>query len=282
MNRSMIRPQPESRRPDKSRPYGLAGPALVGPPLPGEVFVAETTDKLLDMLAAELVVQATACVHKFGDFELALSGGATPQPLYERLMYDPNCRQLPWRRTHLWLVDERCVPRDDERSNFRMINETIVEHSGIPPEQVHPIDALSETADDEYEAELREVLQWRQRGQDRLDFILLGRGADGHTASLFPYHDALSEQSRLVRCVEAASADPPRRVTMTLPLINAARMVAVLVTGPEKAETISRIAQGDASIEALPITGVRPAQGELKWFLDAAACAETPAPGPGA
>ena len=278
----MIRPQPESRRPGKSRPYGLARPELVGPPLPGEVFVAETTDKLIDLLTAELVVQATACVRQFGDFELALSGGATPQPLYERLMYDPNCRQLPWQRTHLWLVDERCVPLDDERSNFRMINETIVEHSGIPREQVHPIDALSETADDEYEAELREVLQWRHRGEDRLDFVLLGMGADGHTASLFPYHDVLSERHRLVRCVEADSADPPRRVTMTLPLINAARMVAILVTGSEKAETISRIAQGDAPMEALPITGVRPAHGELKWFLDAAACAETPAPEPGA
>jgi 6-phosphogluconolactonase len=278
----MIRPKPESRRPGKSRPYGLTGPALVGPPLPGEVFVAETTDKLIDLLAAELVAQAAACIHQFGDFELALSGGATPQPLYERLMYDPNCRQLPWARTHLWLVDERCVPLDDERSNFRMINEIIVEHSGIPREQVHPIPALSDAADVEYEAQLREVLQWRQRGQDRLDFVLLGMGADGHTASLFPYNDVLGESRRLVRCVEANTADPPRRVTMTLPLINAARMVAVLVTGSEKAETISRIAQGDAPMEALPITGVRPAQGELKWFLDAAACAETPSPEPGA
>ncbi len=274
----MIRPRPHSRRPGKSRPYELAGPALIGPPLPGEVFVAETTDKLIDLLAAELVVQATACLHEFGDFELALSGGATPQPLYERLMYDPNCRQLPWLRTHLWLVDERCVPLDDERSNFRMINETIVQHSGIPREQVHPISALSATADDEYEAELREVLQWRQRGQDRLDFVLLGMGADGHTASLFPYDDALGERHRLVRCVEAASADPPRRVTMTLPLINAARMVAILVTGPRKAEAISRVVRGEESMEALPVSGVRPAHGELKWFLDAAACAETPTP----
>ena len=274
----MIRPRPHSQRPGKSRPYELAGTALIGPPLPGEVFVAETTDKLIDLLAAELVVQATACLHEFGDFELALSGGATPQPLYERLMYDPNCRQLPWLRTHLWLVDERCVPLDDERSNFRMINETIVQHSGIPREQVHPISALSATADDEYEAELREVLQWRQRGQDRLDFVLLGMGADGHTASLFPYDDALGERHRLVRCVEAASADPPRRVTMTLPLINAARMVAILVTGARKAEAISRVVRGDEPVEALPISGVRPAHGELKWFLDAAACAETPRP----
>ncbi len=268
----MIQPPPESRRKGNSRPYELAAPSFVGPSLPGQVFVADTTDKLIDLLAAELVVQAVACQRRFGDFELALSGGSTPQPLYDRLMYDPDCRQLPWRRTHLWLVDERCVPLDDEQSNFRVIDETIVAHSDIPREQVHPIPALSETADVEYEAELRKVLEWRQRGQDRLDFVLLGMGADGHTASLFPHNDALSEHGRLVRCVEAASVEPPRRVTMTFPLINAARMVAILVTGSAKAATIRRIVQGSESIDQLPIMGVRPEHGELMWFLDAAAC----------
>ena len=274
----MDQPPPESRRTDNPRPYELAEPSLVGPSLPGEVFVAKTTDKLIDLLAAELVVQALACQREFGDFELALSGGSTPQPLYDRLMYDPDCRKLPWRRTHLWFVDERCVPPDDERSNFRVIDETIVAHSDIPREQVHPIPALSETADVEYEAELRKVLEWRQRGQDRLDFVLLGMGADGHTASLFPHHEALSEGGRLVRCVEAASAEPPRRVTMTFPLINAARMVCVLVTGAAKAATIRRVVQGSESIDDLPIMGIRPEHGQLKWFLDAAACDAIEAP----
>lgn len=268
----MIRPRPQPRRTGDSRPYDLAGPSLVGPPLPGEVFVAETADQVVDMLAAELVAQALACQREFGDFELALSGGSTPVRLYERLMYDPNCRQLPWPRTHLWLVDERCVPPDDERSNFRLLNETIVEHSGIPREQVHPIDAMADGADADYETQLREVLQWRQRGQDRLDFVLLGMGADGHTASLFPGNDALGERRRLVRNVLAPDADPPRRVTMTLPLINAARMVAILVTGAAKARAIDRVARGEATVEQMPITGVHPTQGELKWFLDAAAC----------
>ncbi len=269
----MIRPRPKSRSTGDARPYGLAGPSLVGPPLPGEVFVAETIDQLLDLLAAELVVQAVACQRRFGDFELALSGGSTPQLLYDRLMYDPNCRQLPWPRTHLWLVDERGVPLDDDRSNFRMINETIVQHSGIPREQVHPIDAMSESADVDYEAQLREVLQWRQRGQDRLDFVLLGMGEDGHTASLFPYNAALGERHRLVRCVDEPTAQPPHRVTMTFPLINSARLVAILVTGASKADAISRIARGDASVEQMPVTGVCPEQGVLKWFLDAEACA---------
>jgi 6-phosphogluconolactonase len=167
---------------------------------------------------------------------------------------------------------------DDDRSNFRMINETIVKHSGIPPEQVHPIDALSETADVDYEAQLREVLQWRQRGQDRLDFVLLGMGQDGHTASLFPHNDVLGERHRLIRRVDEPAAQPPDRVTMTFPLINSARMVAILVTGASKADTISRIAKGDMSVEQMPVTGVRPEQGVLKWFLDAEACGAVEAP----
>jgi 6-phosphogluconolactonase len=274
----VISRQPNPPPPDRDRAYEVQEQALVGPPLPGSVIVAETADELIDMVAAEMVVQAKACVREFGDFELALSGGSTPQPLYERLMYDPDCRQLPWVRTNLWLVDERAVPFNDPRSNFRRINETIVDHSGIPAEQVHPIMALSDTADIEYEAKLREVLQWRQRGEDRLDFVLLGMGADGHTASLFPYHEVLGDRENLVRRVTAPGADPPQRVTMTYRLINAARVVAVLVTGPTKAEALQRVAAGRESREALPITGVRPVNGELKWFLDAEACAAGAAP----
>lgn len=236
-------------------------------------MVAESADQLADVLAAEIVVQAKAAVRRFGDFELALSGGNTPLLLYERLMYDADYRQLPWQRTHLWLVDERVVPPEDERSNFRIINEIIVAHSGIPREQVHPIPALSETADEEYEAQLREVLQWRPPGEDRLDFVLLGMGADGHTASLFPFNDALAEEERLVRAVNAPSADPSRRVTMTYPLINGARVIAVLVSGAAKAPMLRRVASGRESREELPIKGVRPLKGELKWFIDAEACA---------
>src|SRR5688500_11683110 len=86
-------------------PYYAVGEAkITAPPLPGKVIALETVDELIDRLAADLVVHAENCVRQFGDFHLALSGGSTPQPLYERLMYDPNYRRLPWRRTHLWMV----------------------------------------------------------------------------------------------------------------------------------------------------------------------------------
>ncbi len=259
------------RPPDDTESYDLEGEAPPGPPLPGSVVVAGGVDEIVDLLAAEVVVQSLACMRRFGDFHLALSGGSTPQPLYERLMYDADCRRLPWPRTHLWMVDERVVGFDDPRSNFGKIHETIVEHSDIPREQVHPIPVQAPAADAEYERAIREVLEWRGPGEDRLDFVLLGMGADGHTASLFPGSEVLAETTRLVRAVTVPPgihADPPQRVTMTYPLINAARLVAVLVTGAAKAATVQRVATGRDPREVLPIKGVRPERGELRWFLD--------------
>lgn len=262
------------RRPQsKSEPYALTEAILRAPQIPGadEVIVASSADMVFDRLAGDMVAQARECVREFGDFHLALSGGRTPEPLYERLMYDPNYRQLPWRRTHLWLVDERMVGFDDPKSNFRMIHETIVQHADIPPEQVHPIKAMVENADVEYEKELREQLMWREKGQDRLDFALLGLGADGHTASLFPYSEAIHEDARLVRINRGGQTPPPGRVTMTLPLINAARFIGVLACGMSKQDAIARLVEDRETIEALPIKGVRPLSGELHYYLDAEA-----------
>jgi 6-phosphogluconolactonase len=271
------RPEFESfraRGPQGAEPYALGSPAVVAPPLPGEAIAMESADELIDRLAADLIVHAENCVRQFGDFHLALSGGSTPQPLYERLMYDPNCRRLPWRRTHLWIVDERCVPFDDPASNFRAIDETIVDHADIPREQVHPIFATSETADVQYEKELRETLAWREKGQDRLDFVLLGMGADGHTASLFPHSEALDERSRLVRLNTATPGiTPQRRVTMTYPILNSARFVTVMVTGKSKAAMLKRVAEDRAADHhELPIRGIDPSSGELRWYLDGEAC----------
>jgi 6-phosphogluconolactonase len=252
----------------------LAPPLLpVKPDLPGTVLVRETVDELLDAAGADLFVQAKNCVRAFGDFHLALSGGSTPEPLYKRLMYDPGLRELPWKRTHLWVVDERRVPPENEKSNFKMIRETIVEQSDIPAEQVHPIRAMSETADLDYEEELRENLGWREKGHDRLDYVLLGMGDDGHTASLFPYSPALLDPGeRLVLMNSGPTVTPPDRVTMTLRLLNASRFIGVLVTGERKRAAIARVAAGEGSAEELPIRGVRPLAGELRWYLDRAAC----------
>lgn len=264
------------------------------PALPGTVILRPSADELIDAVAADMLIQAMACVRQFGDFHIALSGGSTPLPLYRRLMYDPAYRQLPWQRTHLWIVDERRVPFDDERSNFGQINDLIGLHADIPRHQVHPIHALEPDADVRYEKELADVLLWRERGHDRLDYVLLGMGSDAHTASLFPRSPALMTElresapghsaagnghARMVRINAGANVTPPDRVTMTLALLNSARFIGVLVTGASKRPTIERVvgahARGEPGRDAIadvPIAGVSPRAGELRWYLDHEAC----------
>jgi 6-phosphogluconolactonase len=252
-----------------AEPYEIA----IEPPrptLPGTVVVRESVDDLIDAVASDLLLHAFNCVREFGDFHLALSGGSTPVPLYRRLMYDPNYRSLPWKRTHLWLVDDRRVAFNDDRSNFKLIRELIVDHSDIPPEQVHPIFALGDRPDLAYEQQLREHLGWREKGQDRPDYVLLGMGDDGHTASLMPGSPILDD-ARLVTLADGGE-DDPGRVTMTLHLINASRFVGVMVTGQAKRAAVARVAGRVGSVGELPILGVAPLAGELRWYLDWEAC----------
>ena len=258
--------------PIPATPIEVAAKLPPKPLLPGSVVLRASVEELIDAMAADLLFHAKNCVRAFGDFHLALSGGSTPEPLYRRLMYDPNYRDLPWKRTHLWIVDERRVEPEDERSNFKMIRETLVAHSDIPEAQVHPVPALAEDADARYEAELKETLAWREKGHDRLDYTLLGMGADGHTASLFPRSPALESGGRLVLINSGPTVTPPDRVTMTFDLLNASRFIAVMVTGEKKREMVARlVATRRTDIENLPITGIHPIGGELRWYLDAAA-----------
>jgi 6-phosphogluconolactonase len=247
------------------------------PRLTGEAVLRKDPYDLYAALGSELLLHAFNCVRAFGDFHMALSGGSTPLPFYRRLMSDPMFRELPWKRTHLWLVDERRVPMNDERCNWSQIAGYMLDHSDIPPAQVHPMDQMNEQAAEKYEAELREALGWREKGHDRLDFVLLGMGSDGHTASLFPQSPALEERSRLVAINTGPNVTPPDRVTMTYPILNSARFAAVLVTGKGKRETIARIsaaASDDGAAEKhLPILGIRPlGDGILRWYLDHEAC----------
>jgi len=254
-------------------PYELV-PHPDSPDLPGTVIVRDTPEDVLEVLGADLYVQAKACIRGFGDFHMALSGGSTPEPFYRKLMSDPSLRDFPWKKTHLWIVDERRVPFEDELSNFGMIRQIIVQHSDIPGDQVHPMQAERDDADVRYEDELRSALEWREKGHDRLDFVLLGMGNDGHTASLFPRSPALSADGRLVVFNDGPSVTPPDRVTMTYSLLNASRFIAVLVYGQHKRGTIERVAGRKAEPKDLPILGIEPLAGDVRWYLDQAACPE--------
>ncbi len=249
--------------------YGLEDAPLPPPPLPGEVVMAADADEAIERVATDLVEHATNCVRKFGDFHLALCGGREPGRLYRRLMYAPEFRWIPWRRTHLWFVSERAVDLDDPASTFRVVNDFIGDHADIPPEQFHPIFAASPTAAEDYEARLLEHLSWREKGQDRLDFVLLTVDADGGTAGLSARTDADRLEGRLVGRTEAT--DGPA-VSMLPPLLNAARFVAVLAAGPEHAPGLVRAVDEDGDPGDAPIRAIRPQAGELTWYVDPLSC----------
>ncbi|MEM9020274.1 MAG: 6-phosphogluconolactonase [Planctomycetota bacterium] len=246
--------------------------------LPGHVHVCPDTEELFDDLGSALLGSAGKAVDKRGVFHMALSGGGTPEPFYIRLVTDPKFRDFPWRQTHVWIVDERRVPEDHEKSNIKMMREAMLDHSGIRRSNVHPIPTMAPDPAAEYEQEMSQAfhgMKWPDI--PRMDFILLGMGGDAHTASLFPESPALDITQRWVVNNDGERVVPPPRVTMTYPLINHGREVVVLLVGKGKHETLKKIERqleaGGPDIRELPITGIdpEPYDGELAWYLDRAA-----------
>jgi 6-phosphogluconolactonase len=251
--------------------YDLNEPAADhGLGLPGEVHVAADADTLYDDLATVFTSLALKADDERGAFHVALSGGTTPWPFYHRLLIDTRFRAIPWERTHIWIVDERRVPDDDERNNFKSLRGSLLEDIPTPPGQVHPMMVMRDDPAGLYEAELRAAFGPTD-GPPRMDFVLLGMGGDCHTASLFPNSDAIHVTDRWVVVNEGPNVTPPDRVTMTFPLLNAARQLAVLCVGSKKTEALRRVAEqmktGPDPVN-VPITGIRPTDGGLTWYLD--------------
>lgn len=246
--------------------------------LPGYVHTAPDAEQLFDDLGSALLGSAQRAVRERGVFHLALSGGGTPEPFYMRLVTDPKFRLFPWDKTHVWIVDERCVPEDHDKSNIKMIREALLDHVPIKRSAVHPMPVMQKNAADIYEEELSLAFGGlKHPAVPRIDFILLGMGGDAHTASLFPASPALKVTDRWIVGNDGERVVPPPRLTMTYPLINHGREVVVLLTGAGKHATLEKIAaQVQATgpdIQELPITGIDPSpnDGELTWYLDQAA-----------
>jgi len=223
-------------------------------------------DSLSRAAAEEVLRLAQAAVQERGRFTLGLSGGRTPVVLHRVLAAEFRHR-IPWEKVHVFWGDERYVPPDDPRSNYLMAQETLLRHLALPAANVHPMPTLlpePARAAHCYEETLRSHFPGRW---PRLDLLLLGLGADGHTASLFPRSPALEEQSRWVLAVQA-EAEPPLRLTLTLPAINQTANIYFLVAGRDKSEALRRALAGDAEIAVCPAAGVRPRRGSLVWWVD--------------
>jgi len=218
---------------------------------------------------ADLVEEAARkSIRARGVFHFVLCGGMTPRTLYRILDRPPRWGRIDWTRTQVWFGDERCVPPTDVQSNFWMANGALIERVPLRANEVHRIhgEADPKTAAEEYEAEIREAFP---QGVPQFDLVLLGMGADGHTASLFPASPGLTEQERLVIPAKAP-VHPEDRVTLTLRVLNAAREVAFLITGAPKAETFGWIIRERLKGEGakLPAALVQPTEGRVHWFVD--------------
>jgi 6-phosphogluconolactonase len=238
------------------------------------IETADSLDTLAQRAARRFYESAERAIEdpQRGRFLVALSGGSTPRALHQALVQ--HYRDLiPWERVQVFWSDERCVPPDDQESNYRMARETLLDLVPLPAENVHRMPGERTdyaTAAADYEAEMRQVFGLPPDVLLRFDLILLGMGPDGHTASLFPGSPALYETSRLV-VPNVGTKPPPQRMTFTYPLLNSARQVMFLAAGADKAEALRDVLSGQATIEERPAVGVRPADGEVIWMVDRAA-----------
>lgn len=240
------------------------------------MHIAPSRQAFADAGAAEFARRAREAVEGHGRFCVALAGGTTPRSVYARVAdrQSPYRAQIHWARTWVLFGDERLVAPDSTESNFRMAAETLLRHVPIPEEQIHRIRGESpdpERAAEEYEEILRDVFRLGPGERPRFDLVLLGMGADGHTASIFPDSPAQRETSRLATAVRHAKG--PARITLTLPVLNNAAAVLFLVSGKEKADTARRILAGASD---LPAAQIRPERGELLWLLDSDAASAQP------
>lgn len=224
----------------------------------------------LAIAAARLLVETVRqAVEKRGEAHLALSGGSTPRALFRLLATDEWREQAPWSHCHIWWADERCVPPDHHDSNYGAAYNLLLGH--LPVQHVHRMRGEMEdavAAARAYEYELRRGFGLRERGRPRFDLIMLGMGADGHTASLFPGSPALDERRSLVTTAWAPAA-PHRRLTLTLPVLNRAAEVIFLVSGSDKTSALAQVFAANPTPPLLPAALVRPTRGRARWLVDA-------------
>lgn len=232
-------------------------PVNVPPELPGSVRIGEDIEETLDFIAADLFVQSSNCVSSFGDFHLALTHGYVQERLIMKLMVDPKYRSMPWSRTHLWSISEPTVPPGHPDHSMTHWTQIAGEAGGIPPQQLHNIHGHQPSGPMLYASELTEHLEWRERGHDRLDFVLLGDepeligGFDDPADQLVGYSPCQT------------------RIVMTRRLINSSRFIGILGVGRSGRVLLDKISGESHRI------GLSPHGGIMRWYLDEYACHHT-------
>ncbi|NXY49684.1 G6PE protein, partial [Ceuthmochares aereus] len=231
-------------------------------------LVSAWSEDLISQLASDIEKTASRTVAHSGQFHLALSGGSSPVVLFQRLARHHYA--FPWRHTHLWLVDERCVPLTDTESNFFSLHSHLLQSVRVPYFNVHPMPVhlnqrLCVEEDRGTELYAKEIMALVANAS--FDLVLLGVGTDGHTASLFPRSENGLEGSQAVVLTESP-VKPHQRMSLSLPLINKARQVFVLVLGKGKHDITTLLSRVGHEPRKWPVSGVSPSSGQLVWYVD--------------
>jgi 6-phosphogluconolactonase len=206
-------------------------------------------------------------VVKNGRFVVAISGGSTPRSIHRLFVEEPYCSEIPWGKTHLFWVDDRCVPVNNQASNYGGAKRDFLDRVPIPIEQIHhmPGEALPEDGALKYQEEITDFFQPEGDEYPVFDLIFLGIGEDGHTASLFPGQRALEERKRYVVAVKGGDPNVSR-LTMTYPVLNRGTLIVFIVSGKNKASILKAVLEEDR--DQVPAQKIQPLHGKLIWLLD--------------
>jgi 6-phosphogluconolactonase len=231
----------------------------------GRVEIFSDAAGVAEALANAFVDVGCAAMADRGSFRVALSGGNTPRAAYALLAREPRVEELSWSDVFVYFGDERCVPPDDEQSNYLMAKKAFLDAVPIPPANVHRIRGEIDPA--VAAADYAEILRTDLGNPPHFDLVLLGLGPDGHTASLFPGTPPETDDAALVRAVYAQS-QAMWRVTITPKVINGASTVIFAVDGADKAAILATVLEGPHDPTTYPSQIVAPASGRLIWLVD--------------
>lgn len=234
-----------------------------------EFIVCADLEEISWKVTVKFVALANDTIKKRGVFRVALAGGRTPEAFYKLLANNEFRDRLDWTAVHFFWGDERCVPPEHEDSNYKMTLNSLIKHIRIPEENVHRIkgEEASEKAAAEYEEEIRHCFEPGEEAIPEFDLILLGMGADGHIASLFPGTHAIREDKKLVVAVYVEKLGATR-ITLTQPVIKNARNIIFLITGEDKSVTFRKVLSGEYMPNTFPAQIARSTKGNVLWFLD--------------
>ncbi|MFH1371758.1 MAG: 6-phosphogluconolactonase [Planctomycetota bacterium] len=243
-----------------------------------DLRVVADTDAVARECLDIFVATAEQVIKTNNVFHLAISGGHTPKSFFELLAADQKSLSLPWDKIHLFWVDERYVPHDSVHSNYKLAADTFLTKIPIPKQNIHPIPIENEdacSAAKQYEKTIRSTFNIKSGQLPKFDLIILGMGTDGHTGSLFPNSFASFDTKDIACVVYLLDQKMPdqtiTRITLTHPVLCAARQLTVLVAGPEKAEILKKVFTSPPEDICYPIHALWPAIDRITWLVDSAA-----------